>query len=91
MIILLQVGTMEYGEAFRIARRVASGGKKMFILFTGEGCRLAEDPHLTESLGFARLFALRNDISKPATGVELIDYDGWVKLLEVSNKTACWT
>lgn len=91
MIILLQVGTVEYGEAFRIARRVASEGKKILILFTGEGCRLAEDPQLIDSLSFARLFALECDIRKSVEGVELVNYKGWIKLLEYCNKTACWT
>lgn len=91
MIILLQIGTPEYGEAFRIARRVAAQGKKMLILFTGEGCKLTGDPQLMESLDFARLFALKCDAEKPADNVELIDYDGWVKLLAYCNKTVSWT
>jgi len=91
MIILLQIGTSDFGESFRIARRVAAQGKKIIILFTGEGCRLAEDPQLVDSLDFARLFALKNDLTKPVQGVEVIDYTGWVKLLEYCNKTACWT
>jgi hypothetical protein len=91
MIILLQIGTEEYGEVFRIARRVAAQGKKLLILFTGDGCRLAENPQIVDSLGFARLFALKEDVVKPVEGVELVDYDGWVKLLEYCNKTACWT
>lgn len=91
MIILLQIGTPEYGEAFRIARRVAAQGKKMLILFTGEGCKLTGDTRLMESLDFARLFALRYDAEKPAENVELIDYDGWVKLLAYCRKTVSWT
>ncbi len=91
MIILIQMGTQEYGEGFRIARRVAAQGKKILILFTRDGCRLAENPQLVDSLGFARLFALRDDLRKPIEGVEVIDYEGWVKLLEYCNKTACWT
>ena len=91
MIILLQIGTQEYGEVFRIARRIASQGKKLLILFTGDGCRLVEDLNMTESLSFARLFALKEDVRKSVEGVEIIDYEGWVKLLEYCNKTACWT
>jgi hypothetical protein len=91
LIILLQVGIEEYGEVFRIARRVAAQGKKLLILFTGDGCRLAENPHMTDSLSFARLFALKEDVIKPVDGVEVVDYDGWLKLLEYCNKTACWT
>ena len=91
MIILLQIGTRDFGESFRIARRVAAQGKKVIILFTGEGCKLAENPQLVDSLDFARIFALKNDSAKPVDGVEVIDYAGWVKLLEYCNKTACWT
>ncbi|HIH88780.1 TPA: hypothetical protein HA344_06185 [Candidatus Bathyarchaeota archaeon] len=91
MIILLQIGTPDYGESFRIARRVAAQGKKIIILFTGEGCRLAEDPQIVDSLNFARLHALKDDYKKPVEGVEIVDYAGWVRLLEYCNKTACWT
>lgn len=91
MIILLQVGTRDYGEAFRVARRVAAQGKKILILFTGEGAALTEDAQLMESLDFARLFALKHDVKKQAPNVELIDYDGWVRLLAYCNKTVSWT
>ena len=91
MIILLQIGTQDFGESFRIARRVAAQGKKIIILFTGEGCRLAEDPQIVDRLNFARLHALKDDYKKPVEGVEVVDYEGWVKLLEYCNKTACWT
>jgi len=91
MIILLQIGTRDFGESFSIARRVAAQGKKIIILFTGEGCRLAENPQIVESLSFARLHALKYDLRKPVEGVEVVDYDGWVKLIEYCNRTMCWT
>ena len=90
-IILLIIGTNKPGEAFRVARRIAAEGKKILLLFVDEGCRIAEDPHVTENLDFARLYALVSDCSKPAKGVELVDYDGWIKLLEFCNKTINWT
>jgi len=34
-------------------------------------------PNITESLNFARLFALGEDMRKPVNGVEAINYDGW--------------
>ena len=43
------------------------------------------------SLNFARLHALKDDYKKPVEGVEVVDYEGWVRLLEYCNKTACWT
>jgi hypothetical protein len=91
MIILLQIGTRDFGESFRIARRIAGQGKKLIILFTGEGCRLAENPQVVDSLNFARLHALKDDYKKPVDGVEIVDYAGWIRLLEYCNKTACWT
>jgi hypothetical protein len=91
MIILLQIGTRDFGESFRIARRIAGQGKKLIILFTGEGCRLAENPQIVDSLNFARLHALKDDYKKPVEGVEIVDYAGWVRLLEFCNRTACWT
>ncbi len=91
MIILLIIGTEKPGEAFRIARRIAAQGKKIVLLFIGPGAKIAEDPHQTEALDFARLYALKDDCQKPASGVELVDYDGWVRLLEYCSKTISWT
>jgi hypothetical protein len=91
MIILLIIGTEKPGEAFRVARRIAVEGKEIIILFIGEGARIAEDPYVTESLDFARLYALADDCPKPAPGVELVNYDGWVRLLEYCGKTISWT
>ena len=90
MKILLIVGYAEAKTAFRTMRRVAAAGKKVLLLFTGEGCRIASDPTQVEVLDFARLFALRNDCPNPAKGVELVDYDGWIRLLEYCNKTVSW-
>ena len=92
MIILVIVGVRDPGECFRIVRRVAFEGRKVMMLFVGDGCRIAEDPGTVESLAsFARLYALSEDCPKPAKGVTLVDYDGWVKLLEMCNKTFSWT
>jgi predicted peroxiredoxin len=90
MIFLLTIGTASTGVAFRIARRIAAQGKKIIILFMGDGCKIASDPHIIEGLDFARLYALKMDCRDPASGVELVDYDGWVKLLEYCNKTVSW-
>jgi hypothetical protein len=91
MKILLTVGCAEAKTAFRTMRRVAATGKKVLLLFTGEGCKIASDPDQVEGLDFARLFALKNDCPKPAKGVKLVDYDGWIRLLEYCNKTVSWT
>jgi hypothetical protein len=48
-------------------------------------------PRLLKTSTFARLHALKDDYKKPVEGVEIVDYDGWVRLLEYCNKTACWT
>ena len=91
MIILLIVSCAEAGTAFKTMRMVAATGKKVLLLFTGEGCKIASDQDQVEGLNFARLFALRNDCPNPAKGVELVDYDGWIRLLEYCNKTVSWT
>ncbi len=90
MIILMIIGISFTGDIFRIARRIAAQGKKIIILFIGDGCKITTDPHLIESLAFARLYALSMDCRNPAPDVELVDYDGWIKLLEHCNKTVSW-
>jgi len=91
LIILLIVGKSDAETAFRIARRIAAQGKKLVILFVGEGCRIAERPAWVEALDFARLYALDVDCMDPALSVDLVDYSGWVKLLEYCSKTVSWT
>jgi hypothetical protein len=90
MIILFIIGVSSTGDVFRIARRIAAQGMKIIILFIGDGCKIVTDPHIIEGLSFARLYALRLDCHNPVASVELIDYDGWVKLLEYSNKIVSW-
>jgi len=90
MIILIIIGRSDAGTAFRIARRVAAQGRKVVILFIGEGCRIAENAEYVESLDFARVYALDIDCPDPALGVSLVDYNGWIKLLEYCNKTISW-
>ncbi len=91
MIILLVIGKPDAGTAFRIARRVAAQGKKLVILFVGEGCDIAQDAAKVEALDFARLYALDIDCPDPAPGITTVDYAGWVRLLEYCNKTVSWT
>lgn len=91
-------GLQETGTVFRLAERMAGDGRRIVFLFTGDGCRHAADPELMKALRFAEgIYVLRDDcgsmgvLDRLAEGVEAIDYDGWVGLLEVCDRIVSWT
>ena len=64
------------------------------ILFIGEARGLAGDEELLETLGFAHGIYLHGDASQgldPVPGVELVDYPGWVRLIEENERIVSWT
>ena len=64
------------------------------ILFIGEARGLAGDKELLETLGFAQGIYLLGDVSQelgPVPGVELVDYSGWVRLIEGNERIVSWT
>ena len=81
--------------AFKIAERMAQRGQRVSILFTGEACRHLTDPELSDSFVFAVVHCLRSDLDriereKLVGGVRLVDYSGWVELVEANEKIVSW-
>jgi len=91
-------GPQETRTVFRLAERMADAGQRVLILFAGGGRRHAADPELIGSLHFAEgVYALRGGcgsregLGDPADGVETVNYDGWVGLLEACDRVVSWT
>jgi len=90
-------GFQEGGTAFGLAEKMSRDGHAIRFLFTGKGCRHAADRELTGSIDYAEgVHCLRSDceaeglLDKIADGVETIDYDGWVGLIEDCGKIVSW-
>lgn len=83
--------------AFKIAERMARRGQKVSILFTREACRHLTDPEFSNSIAFAEgVHCLGSDLDqiereKLVGGVRLVDYSGWVELVEANEKIVSWT
>ena len=81
---------------FEVAERMARGGQKVAFLFKGEACRHLTDPEFMTSIGFAEgVHCLESGLDrmgreKPFEGVRLIDYSGWVDLVEAYDNIVSW-
>ena len=98
MSVLFVIGRFqEGGTAFRLAEKMASDGHVIHFLFTGKDRRHATDEELTKSLDYAEgIYCIRSDceaeglLDEIADGVETIEYDGWVGLIEDCGKIVSW-
>ncbi|TEU12687.1 hypothetical protein E3J20_00800 [Candidatus Bathyarchaeota archaeon] len=81
---------------FGVAERMARSGEKIDLLFTEEACRHVCDPELVGSLSFAGgVYCLESDLDQAerenlVEGVRLLDYSGWVELVEANEKIVSW-
>ena len=92
------VGLQETETVFKLAERMARDGKHVVFLFTGDSRCHAADPELIKSLHFAEgIYFLKGygvfrvSLSDLPEGVEAVDYDGWVVLLEACDRIVSWT
>ena len=97
-VLFVVVGLQKSVTVFRLAERMARDGQHVVFLFTGDSRRHAADTELMKSLHFAEgIYVLKDDggfrvsLSDLAEGVEAIDYDGWVGLLEACDRIVSWT
>jgi sulfur relay protein TusB/DsrH len=82
--------------ALKIAERMARRGQKVSILFIREACRHLTDPEFSNLIFFAGVYCLGSDLDqieleKLVGGVRLVDYSGWVELVEANEKIVSWT
>ncbi|UCD45404.1 MAG: hypothetical protein JSV27_02595 [Candidatus Bathyarchaeota archaeon] len=85
-------GFQETETVFSIAAKMAERGQIVF-LFTQKGVRHLTDRRLTASLSYAGgINCLEHEGSgyDLCDGVTMIDYEGWVELIEASEKIVSW-
>jgi hypothetical protein len=80
---------------FGVAERMARSGKKIDLLFIEEACRHVCDPKLVGSLSFTGVYCLESDLDQAerenlVEGVRLLDYSGWMELVEANEKIISW-
>lgn len=81
---------------FEAAKRMARSGEKIDLLFTEEASRHVCDPELVGSLSFAGgVYCLESDLDQAerenlVEGVRLLDYSGWMELVEANEKIVSW-
>ena len=81
---------------FGVAERMARSGEKIDLMFTEEACCHVCDPKLVGSLSFAGVYCLESDLEQVerenrVEGVRLLDYSGWMELVEANEKIVSWT
>jgi len=87
-------GVQKSSTVFDIAAERARKGDDVSILFTREARRHAADRSLIDSISFAeRIYCLTREADveiEVAKNVELLDYPGWVALIEGNEKIISW-
>jgi hypothetical protein len=86
-------GFQEAETVFSIAAKMAERGHGVVFLFTQKGVRHLTDRGLIAGLSYARgINCLEHEGSgyNLCEGVEMIDYEGWVELIEASEKIVSW-
>jgi hypothetical protein len=85
---LFIVGRDDADTCFEIARKTEG---KRAILFIQEGGLYAIDLKVINQLDFCKLYALEEDCVTAINKVKLVNFEGWVKLLEEYKIIVSWT
>jgi len=87
-------GAQKSPTVFDIAAERARKGDDVSILFTREARRHAADQSLIDSMSFAKsIYCLsrgQDEKIEATKDVELLDYLGWVALIEENEKIISW-
>ncbi|MBN1682270.1 hypothetical protein JW865_01805 [Candidatus Bathyarchaeota archaeon] len=90
MATLITISSKEASSIVEIVNAISIQEKEVFILFIGEGCKLLEDKKNIQIFSFAKLFILEDECNKKFEKINVIDYDGWVKLIELCSNIVNW-
>ena len=79
--------------ALAAAEGLAERGEDVHLLFILRGVENAENSALIGRLGFAKSVSCLDDgnVKDVAEGVEVVDYSGWVRLIEACERIVSWT
>ena len=89
-------GLQDSTTVFEAVKRMARNEETIDLLFTEEASRHAYDSELIDSLGIAGgVYYLMSDLEQAerenlVEGVRLLDYSGWVELVEANEKIVSW-
>jgi len=70
---------------------LAAGGEEVHVIFVQGGVGNASDESLVSRMSSARSLSCLDARVELVEGVERVDYDGWVRLIEVYEKIVSWT
>jgi hypothetical protein len=70
---------------------LVAGGEEVHVIFVQDGVRNASDESLVRRMSSARSLSCLDANSEVIEGVERVDYDGWVRLIEGCEKIVSWT
>jgi len=99
LLVVFSGGPEEEWNALRdIVEGIASSGRRVMLLLIHEACKSATNRIFCEETRRfgAGLYALREDLKvqgllgQVVEGIEVVDYEGWVKLLEDCDVTLSW-
>jgi len=97
-VLIILFGMEESKTVFRLADEMAQDGNQIIFLFTGESSSRTFEQTVTEARRFAKsIYVLKESIGSLyphaplPEGIGVIDYGGWVELLEDCDRVVSWT
>ena len=66
-------------------------GEEVHVLFVQGGVGNAADDKLVRRMSFARSLSCLDADAEVVDGVKLVDFNGWVRLIEGCEKIVSWT
>ncbi|MBM3292350.1 hypothetical protein FJY84_06690 [Candidatus Bathyarchaeota archaeon] len=78
------------GKIIDIAKKLKEKDNEISILFVGDSRKLLNNQEFVDSINFVKLYSLDRYDKIIGEGIEIIDYSGWIKLLETCKKNINW-
>ena len=82
---------LETETLMAVMEALAAGGEEVHIIFVQGGVGNASDESLIRRVSSARSLSCLDARVELVEGVKRVDYDGWVRLIEVCEKIVSWT
>jgi hypothetical protein len=70
---------------------LAAGGEEVHVVFIQSGVGNSADENFVGRMSFANSLSCLSPDAEVVEGVERVDYDGWVRLIEACEKIVSWT
>jgi hypothetical protein len=87
---LVIISQAESETAIRIAEKLDRKGEEIVFLFMGKGIHYLDRLEILERISFADIYTFAMEYTSSNIEIKAIDYDDFVDILEVTERTFSW-